>query len=267
MEGATLLEKTKWWWNRSKTLKEWAMKAVQNNLHACMQIHGESYIQNKLSPQLRDDVLQELQRSKRPEKNKTEAEFISMKQSMLVFMSTMTKKLDLDFLMSFCPKNSNNMKIFIEVLKMVSIAAPNVRHLKINSYHIRICLDSIEFRNACLEFLSSMNELRILEFVDNSCSEIDLALLCRELPNLRILSAPFTPLEDANMSEEDIRVSFGHLRLLCMPILSWEKLNKIFMVLPNLDVIQNILPNGLTLEDFLEDENLPRQHGVNLQRI
>ncbi|CAB3386888.1 Hypothetical predicted protein [Cloeon dipterum] len=50
-----------------------------------------------------------------------------MKQSLLVLMNTMTKKLDLEILMSFHPRNK-----LCKVLLMVSIAAKNIWPLKIN---------------------------------------------------------------------------------------------------------------------------------------
>ncbi|CAB3383659.1 Hypothetical predicted protein [Cloeon dipterum] len=268
MDDATLLRNTKSRLNGSKKLKDWAIKSVLSNLDVYTPGQAND-IKTKLSPELRDYILQELLGIGSSEKCNSMEEFTSIKRSMFVLMNTRTYKLDLDILMSFYPSNLNPILDFIEVLSMVSISAPNMRHLKMNIRHFKICLDCIEFRNASLKFLSYMKELRILEIVGLFDDKMDLlALLCRKLPNLRVLSAPDTFLERTKLSEENIRLSFGHLRLLHINISSFENLNKIWMVLPNLDIIyQNILPNGLILEDFLEDENMPREHFFSIRYL
>ncbi|CAB3387892.1 Hypothetical predicted protein [Cloeon dipterum] len=219
---------------------------------------GGSYVQKILSPEQREYVLQNLLR-RGTRKCNTIEEFTDMKRSVLVLMNTRTKKLDLNVLMSSYPSNLNSIFDFMEVLKMMSIDAPNVRHLKINTHHISICLDSIELRNACFGSLNSTMELRIFELVGYFDDDLDLALICRELPNLRVLSAPRIKSEVYKMSEEDIRLSFGHLRMLHIQYLPWTRVDNLWEVLPNLDIVEFNLPNGLTLEDFLEDENLPRK--------
>ncbi|CAB3383660.1 Hypothetical predicted protein [Cloeon dipterum] len=249
MEDAALLEKTKWRLNGLNKFQNWTMKIILNNLDAYTQDDAQNYIKSKLSPEMRNTVLEELLKNKRPKKI----------QSVFAMLNTRTKKLDVDFLMSYFPLNSTGLREFIEVLMMASMAAPNVRHLKMNTYHIAICLNSIELRNTCFGYLTSLMELRILELVGLIDNAMDLALLCRELPNLRVLSAPDTFLECTTMSEEDIRLSFGHLRLLHISFYMRAEIYKIWEVLPSLNIIyQNILPNGLILEDFLDDENVPR---------
>ncbi|CAB3388683.1 Hypothetical predicted protein [Cloeon dipterum] len=256
MESATLVEKTKWRLNGQKKLKDWAMEAVQTNLHACTQIKGGSNIQLKLSPKLRDDVLQELQRRKHPVKTKTEEEYISMKKSVLVLMNTMTKTLDLDHLLSFHPNKFDSRLDFFEVLKMVSISAPNVRQLIINYENLTDCYKNDLIQNTYKDHLSSLKELRILKVVGfiNNC--LGIALLCEKLPNLQILSANEINLR--NISEEEMKKSFGHLRLLECGV-STSTRNKIWKWLPHLDVVFDVRRIGLTLEDFLEDESVPRE--------
>ncbi|CAB3386890.1 Hypothetical predicted protein [Cloeon dipterum] len=173
MEGVTLVEKTKWRLNGQKTLKDWAMKAVHINLHAFTQIQGGSYIQNKLSPQLRDEVLQGLLRSKRPEKTTTREELTSMKQSILVLMNKATKKLDLDLLMSLYPFEYD----FNEVLKTVSIAAPNVRQLIIHFDNFDECFYDDLIRNTFINLLRSLKELKILKVIGIIDNYEEIALL------------------------------------------------------------------------------------------
>ncbi|CAB3388873.1 Hypothetical predicted protein [Cloeon dipterum] len=256
MEDSTLLDKTKWRLNGQKTLKDWAMKDVQINLHAFTQIQGGSYIQNKLSPQLRDEVLQKLQRRKRPDETKTEEEYISMKQSVLVLMNTMTKELDLDHLMSFYPAYFDFKNEFLKVLNMSSIAAKNIRHLKINIKNLDDCFNSDSTREDCIRFLSFLKELRILEIVGRSSNKVDFVLLCRELPNLRVLSAKVFTFDGSKLTEEEIRNSFGHLTMLEPGFLPWASQCQIRKVLPNLEIVPDIGGIGLALEDFVEDENI-----------
>ncbi|XP_065334455.1 uncharacterized protein LOC135935822 [Cloeon dipterum] len=60
------------------------------------------------------------------------------------------------------------------------------------------------------------------------------------------------------MSEEEIRKSFGHLRLLeC--VTSSHTRCQIWKVLPHLDIVRNVQRFGLALEDFLEDDDSPRE--------
>ncbi|CAB3375359.1 Hypothetical predicted protein [Cloeon dipterum] len=116
------------------------MEAVLSNLNAYTQEERSNLIHTNLSPQMRDNVLQELQKTRRPEGTKTIEEFTRMKWSVFNLMTTRTITLDLDFLMSFYPKYSNSAREFKEVLAKVSDAAPNVQHLKINIMDLKTAL-------------------------------------------------------------------------------------------------------------------------------
>ncbi|CAB3387309.1 Hypothetical predicted protein [Cloeon dipterum] len=240
--------------------RDWATKSVLSNLDAYTQEGSANHLKIKLSPELRNYVLQELLVIGNSKICKNMDDFNSLKRSVFALMNNRTYKLDLNILVSSYPSNMNSELVFTEVLRLVSIAAPNVRHLKINTHHITVCSNHIEYRNKSLEYLSSLKELMILEFVGYIHNSMDLVLWCRNLPNLRVLCANGTLLEDTNLTLEDIRLSFGHLSLLHIPFLSSKEIKKIWKVLPNLDILtEQILPNGLTLEDFLGDENFPRE--------
>ncbi|CAB3388684.1 Hypothetical predicted protein [Cloeon dipterum] len=259
MEGATLVEKTKWRLNRSKTLKDWATISVLSNLDTYTQEEGANYLKIKLSPELRDNVLQELLGNGNSKKCKNMDDFNSFKRSVFALMNTRTYKLDLDVVMSLYPKKLNSMHQFKEVLMKISNAAPNVRHLKMNLRNLKDCFSSDYIRNECIRYLKCLEKLKILEIVGRSFSKEDLALMCRELPNLRVLSVKNIAFDGSKMSDEKIRISFGHLTLLEVGFWSIGETNQIWKVLPNLDIVQNVARNGLTLEDFIEDEKIAKR--------
>ncbi|CAB3387893.1 Hypothetical predicted protein [Cloeon dipterum] len=211
------------------------------------------------APEMRDKVLQELLRTRRPGQTKTIEEFNSMKQSVLVLMNTRTKQLDLDLLMTFHPDNNYPYSTdefyqdFLQTLKMVSIDAPNVGHLKIpqQSNSLQNSIGKI-----LIGLLSSLKELIILEIVGHS-TKVDYALLCAKLSNLQVLSVDLTNFDSKNMSEEQIRSSFQHLRLL-EGDMSHKTRCMIWKVLPQLDIVSDVRKMGLTLEEFLEDDTFPR---------
>ncbi|CAB3387889.1 Hypothetical predicted protein [Cloeon dipterum] len=251
MEDANLLLKTKSRLQKLNKLKNFAMQTILSNLDELTQKQGGNYLQNKLSPELRDAVLQELLLRSPVE---TMDDYINKKHSLRVLMNTRTKKLDLDVFMSFYPGWLTTKEEFYYVLKMVSNAAPNVRHLKINTKNLNDCFSSDSTRNACMHYLSSLKHLRILEIVGRSTLQVDFALLCRGLPKLRVLSTK-VDFYSCKMSDEKIRNSFGHLTLFQYGFLQEETKRQFLKVLPNLDIVRNIRKNGLVLEDFIEDEN------------
>ncbi|XP_065334767.1 uncharacterized protein LOC135936022 [Cloeon dipterum] len=247
MEFAALQKSTK--------MKDLAMETVITNLSRYIEVEGVNYIQSKLSPEMRDVVLQELLRKGHPGLIKKIEEFMSIKRSVLALMNTRTKKLDLDVLMSFYPRDQNSVYELNEVLMMVSIAAPNIRHLKMNFTEIKRCFANDAYKNAIMSHLKSLKELRIVEIEGHTYQEEALSLFCRDLYNLRALSAYYYA--DDDMTEDEIVQTFGHLRLLeCSP--SWNTKNQIWKVLPHLDIVDDVKTHGLTLEDFLEDDQAPR---------
>ncbi|XP_065334710.1 uncharacterized protein LOC135935982 [Cloeon dipterum] len=207
------------------------------------------------APVLRDVVLQELQllRSSPVETNAMDV-YDNKKRSLCVLMNTMTKILDLDYLMSFYPRQLTTKDKFYQVLEMVSNTAPNVRHLKINMKDLNDCFSSDSTRDACIRLLSSLKDLRILEIVGHSALQVDIALLCSRLPQLRVLSTK-VDFNRCRMSDEKIRNSFGHLTLFQYGFLQEETKRQFLKVLPNLDIVRNVRRNGIVLEDFVEDEN------------
>ncbi|CAB3383658.1 Hypothetical predicted protein [Cloeon dipterum] len=233
-------------------LENLATETILNNLATLTQQQGVKSIQKILSPPLRENVLQELLATRRPGQSKSIEEFNCMKQSVLVLINTRTKKLDLDLLMSFFPE-SNSKNEFYEVLMMISIAAPNVQHLKMNIKDLQDCFACNIIKSACIRYLSSLKELKILEIVGDSSHSVDYALLCRELRNLRVLSANY--FDGRSMSEEEIRKSFGNLKLLEYGCMTISKVRQIGNVLPDLHIVRNFRGlNGITLEKFIANK-------------
>ncbi|CAB3388685.1 Hypothetical predicted protein [Cloeon dipterum] len=257
MAFVALQKKSKFLLQKSKKFKDLAMEIVIKNLSKYTGKEGVNYIQTKLCPEMRDFVLQELLRKKHPKNIKSIEEFISIKRSVLALMNIRTKKLDLDVLMSFHPNDPNSVYDFNEVLMMVSIAAPNIRHLKMNIKEIERSFGNDAFRNAIMSHLKHLKELRIVEIEGGSFRMEDLSLFCRALSHLQVLSVSNICIEDDDMTKEEIIQTFGHLSLLECSASRYSKI-EIWTDLPHLDIVNDVKNYGLTLEDFLEDDQAPR---------
>ncbi|XP_065345548.1 uncharacterized protein LOC135943078 [Cloeon dipterum] len=195
---------------------------------------------SRLSPEMRDRVLQELlkriKRSKEDEENA--ANFDKVMKFLPFLLSTSTRKLDLMGLCSICPNEyiqNKSKKILEQVLNWIADLAPNVEELMFKCF--RYVYDHGYFTEQEMNALAKLPYLKKLQACKIPTNWNQLLQLCRALPNLQVLDcyAFWTTFkEDRRVDFEQAKTDLCHLRVLSCNSSSVDRLLKEHF--PHLDV-------------------------------
>ncbi|CAB3386305.1 Hypothetical predicted protein [Cloeon dipterum] len=194
---------------------------------------------SRLSPEMRDRILQELLKrfNRLKEEQENAANFDKVMKFLPLLLSTSTRKLDLTGLCSIRPNECNpnkSKKLVEQVLNWIADLAPNVEKLM-----FKCCLYVYEhgyFTEQEMNALAKLPYLKKLQACNIPTNWNQLLQLCRTLPNLQVLDFYTfwtTFKEDRQVDFEQAKKDLCHLRVLLCNSSSVDRLLKEHF--PNLD--------------------------------
>ncbi|CAB3375361.1 Hypothetical predicted protein [Cloeon dipterum] len=230
------------------SLKQNAIETIIASFSSCTSLNEQNGIAARVSPALRDMLLQEvLRRIKCPEIFKKLARVVPF------LLSSMTKTLDLSTLDSQVSYDYVGLPYIDEVLYMAAHLAPNIERL-CYTYGGMLSGHGIATKYALFSSLvNNFRHLQILEVRNFTADLHDLMFLCGHSPNLRVLKLSSVRYVFPVPSGEEISNSLLKLRLLFVEDVQnlLQAIQIIRQHLPNLDIVTDLNRTGLSFDDFL----------------